>query len=84
MSRRSGSPLSIAQVLHGIEDKAATQKDSAIDKFFCSKFERTAEIRYNLVYKKVAIYCVVADPKTALPIPTRHYGSLRKKHFYSL
>ena len=32
--------------LHGIKVKAATQKDSAIDKLFCSNFERTAELRY--------------------------------------
>jgi hypothetical protein len=47
MSRRSGSFLSIAQGVHDIEEKAAAQKDSAIDKLFCSKFERTAEVRYS-------------------------------------
>jgi hypothetical protein len=34
MSRSSGSSLSIVQVVHGIQDKAVTQKDSAIDKLF--------------------------------------------------
>jgi hypothetical protein len=33
------------QVVHDIEGKAVNQKDSAIDKLFCSNFERTAEVR---------------------------------------
>jgi hypothetical protein len=52
MSRKSGSSLSIAQGVDGIEDKAATQKGSAIDKFFRSNFERTAEVRYSSASKK--------------------------------
>jgi hypothetical protein len=52
MSRRYGSSLSIAQGADVIEDKAAAQKDSAIDKLFCSNFERMAEIRYNLASNK--------------------------------
>jgi hypothetical protein len=37
---------------HGAEDKAATEKDSAIDKLFCSNFERTAEMRYSSASNK--------------------------------
>ena len=35
------------QVVRGILDKAATQKDSAIDKLFCSKFERSYQLLYR-------------------------------------
>jgi hypothetical protein len=40
------------QVLHGVEDKVAAQKDSAIDKLFCSNFERMAELRYSSASNK--------------------------------
>jgi hypothetical protein len=53
MSRRSGSSLSIPQGVDGIEDQSATQKYSAIDKLFCSDFERTAEIRYPYARKPI-------------------------------
>jgi hypothetical protein len=72
MSRRSGSSLSIAKVDHGIEDKAATQKDSAIDKLFCSDFERMAKVRYSSAANKIATYKLsrlqnrTADLDTAL------------------
>jgi hypothetical protein len=65
MSRRSGSSLSIAKVEYGIEDKATTQKDSAIDKLFCSNFERTAEVRYISVSNK-------SRTLSASPIPKPH------------
>jgi hypothetical protein len=52
MSRWSGSSLSVAQGVHANEDKAATQKDSAIDKLFCSNIERKAEIRYSSASNK--------------------------------
>jgi hypothetical protein len=48
----SGSSLPIAQGVDGIEDKAATQKYSAIDKLFCSNLERTAEIQYSSTLNK--------------------------------
>jgi hypothetical protein len=60
------------QVVHGIEDKVVAQKDSPIDKLFCSNFERTAEMRYSSVSKKVAAYQLsrlqnrTADRDTAL------------------
>ena len=63
MPRGSGSSLYIAQGVHGIEVKAATQKDSAIDKLFCSNFERTPEVRYNSASNKFATYYAVAAIK---------------------
>jgi hypothetical protein len=72
MSRRYGSSLSIAQGAHGIQYKAVTQKDSAIDKLFCSNFERTAELRYSSILTKAATYQLsrlqnrTADRDTAL------------------
>ncbi len=48
----SGSSLSIAQSVDGIQDRSAAQKDSVIDKLFCSNFERTAEMRYSSASNK--------------------------------
>ena len=68
---RQGSESSLKDV-HGMKDKAATQKDSAIDKLFCSKFERMAEIRYSSASNKSRTYQLrrlqnrTADRDTAL------------------
>jgi len=48
---------------HGIEDKSATQKDSAIDKLFCSKFERTVEMRYSSASNKSRYLPAKPTPK---------------------
>ena len=62
MTRGFGSSLSIAQGADGIEDKAAAQKDSAIDKLFRSKFERTAEVRYSSALNRSRYLFAVANP----------------------
>jgi hypothetical protein len=83
MSRKSGSSLSIAQGVDGIQDKAATKKILQSINFFVQT--SNGWLKYGTVQLLTKVAPIsAADSKTLVPIVIRRCGSLTKALFRSL